>query len=208
MAGMLQANEVIIETEDNLGTEMFRYVNNETARVDGRQKSSRNKVFNKINREVTAEAIKADSTKNDGGIIYGPNSSVYGVNDEIFCDPHDADIVLRGLRGNLPEKVTKPMSNLDKAQLSNRELTRKLPTAATTAKADHSFAVKDPDFCNLLETISTPRDPTDSIDNEEDTDMNDDESYYSRLNKRRGIFEELSLVEKGQKSFKEIADIQ
>ena len=54
--------------------------------------------------------------------------------------------------------------------------------------------------------MSTPRDAIDTIGADEEDDMTD-ESYYSRVNKRKGIFEELSLVENGQKSFNELADI-
>ena len=94
---------------------MFQYVNNETARVtvDAREKSSRNKAFNKVNREVIADAVKAENTNILGSVIYGPN-------DEIFDDLHSTDIVLRPVRSPAPKLVERPMSNLDKACLSNR----------------------------------------------------------------------------------------
>ena len=125
---------------------MLQYVNRETARVnlDARERPSRNKIFNKVSREVIADAVKAENKNIDGSIIYGPN-------DEVFEDPHDADIVLRPVRSPAPELVERPMSNLDKAQLSNRELTRKFPTSATKMESIGSFVIKDPDYANLLE---------------------------------------------------------
>ena len=129
-------------------TEMLQYVNRETARVnaEAREKSSRNKIFNKVNREVIADAVKAEKNTNFvGSVIYGPP------NDEIFDDHHDANIVLRPVRSPKPELVERPMSNFDKAQLSNRELKRKVPALDLKVKAVGSFEIKDPDYTNLLE---------------------------------------------------------
>ena len=65
------------------------------------------------------------------------------------------------------------------------------------------------DYCNLLETVSTPRETTQIAEANSDSDDEelDDESYYSRVNKKRGIFQELSMVESGQKSINEFVDI-
>ena len=150
MAGMLQeqaqANEGIKETEEEQMTEMVHPVNRDTARVnlEAREKSSRNRIFNKVNREVIADAVKAENTNLVGSVIYGPN-------DEIFEDQHNADIVLQPIKRSRPEFIERPMSNFDKAQLSNRELKRKVPKLELKAKAVSSYEIKDPDYTNLLE---------------------------------------------------------
>ena len=49
------------------------------------------------------------------------------------------------------------------------------------------YALKDPEYNNYIEKVATPRD-NEPIEFESD---DDDEIYYSKLNKRKGIYAEL-----------------
>ena len=94
-----------------MGMEMFQYVDKETERVksSARHKSHRgNRNFDKLNREVTADAVKADLDLNDGSIIFGPG-------DEVFDDPQPIDKIMKPIRDPAPEQIERPMSNIEKA---------------------------------------------------------------------------------------------